>query len=114
MQHLTKLPNGKHAVVEMAKLRDYCLSVVHLRGKHKARVFEEVLGITSDHADDLKTSLLVAAHEQEAVASDHDEYGQRYVVDFTMKGPKGEAVVRSTWIVKTNEHFPRLTSCYVK
>ena len=40
-----KLPNGKKAVVEIAKLRDYCLSVAHPEGRHKARVFRAVLGI---------------------------------------------------------------------
>jgi hypothetical protein len=27
------------ATVDVAKLRDYCLSDAHLRGRHKARVF---------------------------------------------------------------------------
>lgn len=34
-----KLPNGEGAIVELAKLRDYCLSQSHPRGRHKARVF---------------------------------------------------------------------------
>ena len=37
----------------------------------------------------------------------------RYVLDFSMSGPAGEAQIRSTWIVRTGEDFPRLTSCYV-
>src|SRR5439155_22024804 len=32
------LPNADRAVVEMAKLRDYCLNLSHLRWHHKARV----------------------------------------------------------------------------
>jgi hypothetical protein len=39
-----KLPNGDQAVVDIAKLRDYCLNKDHLRGRHKARVFAAVLG----------------------------------------------------------------------
>lgn len=34
-----KLPNADRAVVGLAKLRDYCLSPTHPRGRHKARVF---------------------------------------------------------------------------
>ncbi len=34
-----KLPNGGRAVVEIAKLRDYCLNPAHPRGRHNARVF---------------------------------------------------------------------------
>jgi len=41
------------------------------------------------------------------------EYGQRYVVDFPMKRQDKEAVVRSSWIVRREEDYPRLTSCYV-
>jgi hypothetical protein len=39
-----KLPNGERAVVDIRKLRDYCLSAKHRRGRHKARVFEAALG----------------------------------------------------------------------
>ncbi len=107
-----KLPNGAWAVVDFAKLRDYCLSPDHPRGKHKARVFAATLGLTLDHVEELRSALLVAAGMEEATPTDLDAYGQRYVVDFTMRGPKGEATVRSSWIVRAGD-FPRLTSCYV-
>jgi len=42
-----KLPNPERAVVDLEKLRNYCLSLSHPRGRHKARVFEAVLGLTS-------------------------------------------------------------------
>ncbi len=42
-----RLPNGDRAVVEDAKLLDYCLSPSHPRGRHKARVFAAALGITA-------------------------------------------------------------------
>ena len=108
-----RLPNGDRAVVAMEKLVDYCLSPVHPRGRHKARVFDAVLGLTSNNAAELQTALLDAAASAEAVETTSDEYGQRYVVDFRMTGPEGAAKVRSTWIVKVGEDFPRLTSCYV-
>jgi hypothetical protein len=37
-----KLPHAELAVVDIAKLRDYCLNADHLRGRHKARVFAAV------------------------------------------------------------------------
>ena len=82
-------------------------------GRHKARVFAAAIGLTVQHSDELLAALLVAATTVEATASDSDEYGQRYVMDFRMKGPTGEADVRCSWIVRTGEDFPRLTSCYV-
>ena len=108
-----KLPKGDRAVVDIVKLTDYCLSTSHPRGRHKARVFAATLGLTSVHADVLRDALLEAARTDEATASDQDEFGQRYVVDFAMTGPAGQARVRGTWIIRTGEDFPRLTSCYV-
>lgn len=108
-----KLPNGDRAIVDVAKLRDYCLSVDHLRGRHKAKVFAAALGLTSEHVAELQAALLHAAADEDAVATDKDEFGQRFVVDFTMKGPGGEARVRSAWIVRTGEDMPRLTTCFV-
>ena len=108
-----KLSNGDRAVVDMLKLTDYSLSTSHPRGRHKARVFAATLGLTADQADLLRDALLEAARTEEATPSDHDEFGQRYIVDFTMKGPSGEARVRSTWIIRVGKDFPRLTSCYV-
>ncbi len=108
-----RLPNAGNAVVDVAKLRDYCLSPDHLRGRHKARVFASALGLTAYHAGLLQDALLQAALTEEAVAADTDEYGERFVVEFTMKGPKGVARICSSWIVRAGEDFPRLTSCYV-
>jgi hypothetical protein len=108
-----KLPNGDRAVVDLAKLTDYCLSPAHPRGRHKARVFALSLGLHADQAHVLRDALLEAARTEEATPSDQDEFGHRYVVDFIMKGPTGQARVRSSWIVRTGEDFPRLTSCYV-
>jgi hypothetical protein len=42
-----------------------------------------------------------------------DEHGQRYTVDFPMTGLLGEATVRSIWIIRSGENFPRLVSCYI-
>jgi len=108
-----KLPGGDRAVVDLAKLLDYCLSPHHPRGRHKARVFASALGISSADVGVLREALLNAARQSEAVCSEADEYGRRFVLDFDMGGPQGRATVRSNWIVLRYEDFPRLTSCYV-
>jgi hypothetical protein len=108
-----KLPNGDQARVDIAKLRDYCLSTEHPRGQHKARVFAAVLGITAGDAAYLRAMLIEAARTGEAVTGEQDMYGQRYTVDFSMTGPAGTAQVRSNWIVRQGEDFPRLIGCYV-
>lgn len=108
-----RLPNGERAVVERAKLVDYCLNRSHGRGRHKARVFVSALGITERDADILRDTLLFVARSEEAQPALLDHYGQRYVVDFAMTVGVRQARVRSTWIIRTDEDFPRLTSCFV-
>jgi hypothetical protein len=108
-----KLPNGEKAVVEIAKLRDYCLSVAHPEGRHKARFFRAVLGSGPADSHMLRKRLRAAACDQEAVAGEVDGFGQRYVIDFPLEHAGRRALVRAAWIVLANENFPRLTSCYI-
>ena len=67
-----KLPNPDRAVVDIAKLRDYCLNPEHPRGRHKARLFAAKLGLTADHAETLREALLAAALNREAAAAQRD------------------------------------------
>ena len=107
-----KLPNGDEAIVDIRKLLDYCLNSQHPRGRNKARVFTSV-GIGETDAEELRAMLLSAARDVEAVLGVANEYGQRYVVDFDFFR-QGRAVrIRSTWIVRSEDGLPRLTSCYV-
>jgi hypothetical protein len=109
-----KLPNADRAFVDIAKLRDYCLSSTHPVGKHKAKVFASTLGLMNSDADLLQTILLqTASSSEEALATELDEYGQRYVLDFDMMTALGVARIRSAWIVLRNEDFPRLVTCYI-
>jgi hypothetical protein len=102
-------------VVDVAKLRDYCLSDSHPRGRHKARVFRSRLGLTAADTELFRQSLHDAAenHQEELQPGDADVYGQRYVLDFAMTTAAGTATVRSTWIILTGQNELRLTSCYV-
>lgn len=108
-----KLPNGERAIVDIEKLRDYCLNFDHPRGRHKARVFRSVLGLTRDHAGELREALLRVAAESDATHGKADGFGRRFVVDFEYRGPKAAARIRSGWIVRTGEVVPRFTTCYV-
>jgi hypothetical protein len=109
-----KLPGGDAAIVDREKLTGYCLNPEHPRGKHKARVFATALGFTGENADELRAALLTAAATADARPAASDRFGDRYVVEFDIVGPRGAGVVRSTWIVRRGEVAPRLTSCFVK
>jgi len=107
------IPNAGRAVVNIEKLRNYCLSVSHPRGRHKARIFASALGLAADDAETLRQALLFAVRTYEAKLAEMDEYGQRYVLDFPMSHFDKRATVRSSWIICKGEDFPRLISCYV-
>jgi len=108
------LPDGKLAVVDIRKLRDYCLNRDNPRGSAKARVFARALGITTRDTAQLRSKLLEIAASEEATIGELDLYGQRYTIDFEMETKTGRAKLRSGWIVLRNERTPRLTTCYVK
>jgi hypothetical protein len=108
-----RLPNGERAVVDLEKLREYCLSLNHPRGRHKARVFRSVLGLTRDHAGELRDALLRAAAESDATEAQADRFGRRYLIDFEFGAPARAAPIRSGWIVRAGEDFPRFTTCYL-
>jgi hypothetical protein len=55
-----KLPNAERAVVDVSKLRNYCLNPEHRFGRHKARVFAASLGLTAAQADVLRSALLAS------------------------------------------------------
>ena len=108
-----KLPHNDRAYVNIVKLRDYSLSQKHQEGKHKARVFAAALGIGPEEAEWLQDCLLTAARDLECQLGKRDEHGQRYTVDFTARFAGKSATLRSAWIVRPGEDFPRLISCYV-
>jgi hypothetical protein len=108
-----KLPHPDRAVVEIEKLRDYCLNPQHEDGKHKARVFASALGLTQADAAWLRERLLAVASD-EATLIGRSRYGSLYMVDFEIEARAGRVTVRSGWIVRTSEDFPRLTTCFVK
>jgi len=70
-----RLPNNKNAVIDSEKITGYALSRDHAVGKHKARVFESVLGMSDNGRS---------------------------------------APIRTSWIVRAGEGFPRLTSVYIR
>ena len=108
-----KLPNAERAFVDVRKLRDYCLNAEHPRGQHTARVFKGVLGWTADQAEDVRQRLLEAVLLEDADFLGADDYGQRYALDFLVQGAGTVATVRSLWIIRHGEDYPRFTSCYV-
>jgi hypothetical protein len=108
-----KLPNSDQAIVDMQKLTGYCLNPEHLDGQHKAYVFQSALGMGIAEAEELREALLQSVKIYDATPSKSNQQGQKYVIDFPIARLEKQAVIRSAWIVRHNENFPRLITCYI-
>ncbi|MBD2081554.1 DUF6883 domain-containing protein [Leptolyngbya sp. FACHB-17] len=106
------IPNSENAIVDIRKLRDYCLNLEHDDGKHKARLFSSILEMTADDAEELRQILLEVVKVQEAQLGRQDEFGQRYTLDFTIEWQNRSATLRSGWIIEQGSENPKLTTCY--
>ena len=106
------IPNAEHAIVDIRKLRDYTLNSHHRVGRHKARLFISLLGITRADAAALRDILLEVVHTHEAELGERDAHGQRYRLDFTLIWKKQQALIRSVWNIRPGEQNPRFITCY--
>lgn len=110
---MMKLPNAESAFVDIRKLTKYALDPTEARGRHKARVFKSALGFTTENANELRDAILKCVLVSEAVIGELDFYGQRYTVDCRIETERGAATVRTCWIIRQGELFPRMTTCFV-
>jgi len=108
-----RLPFAEKAFVDDRKLIDYCLNPDHPVGKHKARVFQAALGINALNRDVLKRALLEMVLANEASFSGANVEGNLYTIDFLLVYQARQAQVRTAWMIKFDETFPRLVTCYV-
>ena len=87
----TRLPHGDEAILDIRKIKGYCLSPSHPRGRHKARVFREALDLQRSDAAWLRGVMLEAARSCEASPIEADPWG-RTGVSMRPSGDKGRAL----------------------
>lgn len=94
-------PAFSQIIVDIAKLRDYCLSPSHPRGRDKARVFRSRLGLQAADAELLRDALIDAVrnYPEKLIPTNTDHHGRQYVLAFEMTTAAGTGVIRSIWIV---------------
>ncbi len=108
-----KLPNPDQALIPFEKLEGYSINPDHSEGRHKAIVFRSALDIRLEDAEELRFALQQAIITQDAVLVAQTLYGRKYRIDFEMTRAEKQAMIRSVWIVRQNEDFPRLVTCYI-
>lgn len=107
------LPDAALAIVDPVKLHDYCLSPIHTRGRHKARVFQRALGLRQADAAWLGSAILAAVQTAPALCEGADLHGQRWRVDLALTHDDHAAIVRTLWLIGPTGEPPRLITCYV-
>ena len=110
-------PKFRQIIVDIAKLRDYCLSPSHPHGRHKARVFRSRLGFQPNDAEGMREALLNAAREypERLVHRKTDHHGRHYVLAVELSSPVGTGIIRSIWVVPTGEEdVLRFITCYLQ
>lgn len=106
------LPGVDRAVIDEAKIRDYLLSDAHPVGRFKAAFFIG-LGYSIASWQGLAADLQRHAMNNQAVATEASEYGQKYEVRGTLAGPGGKsAVLVAVWIVLRGDDFPRFVTAF--
>jgi len=110
---MARLPNADRAILDIRKLERYCLDPTHPRGRHKARVFREALGIGQHDAGWLRGALLNGIKGAEALEMGADGFGTRFRADLPLARQSRECVVRTVWIVRLDEQVPRFVTCWV-
>jgi Domain of unknown function (DUF6883) len=106
------LPNADRAVVDLAKIRDYLLAAAHPVGRFKARFFIS-LGYAADQWERLQDDILAIARSATVSAETATTYGRRFEVDGILTAPSGRSArVRTVWIIRAEEDFPRLVTVF--
>lgn len=108
-----KLHNFQKAVIPESKLSGYCLNLEHKDGKHKARVFRAALGLTAENSDELRNALLQGLINYEAEFQKNIVNGDLYIIIFPMTRNNKTENIKSVWIIRNGEDFPRLVTCYI-
>ena len=93
-------------------MRDYLLSKEHVVGRFKAAFFE-ALGYSVTEWQRLESDLRQLATTGDAMIGEHTQYGQKYQIRGTLRGPSGGvAHVMTIWIVRSNEEAPRFITAF--
>jgi hypothetical protein len=101
------------AIVPKEKLAGYSLNLNHETGKHKAKVFRDLLGIEAVNWRYLAQQLVNGLAKAKVYRVRKTTYGIQYYLYIPVLGLNGKSkTVLSSWIIEEN-CSPRLTSAYI-
>ena len=107
-----RLPNGKSARVDRAKVVEYLLNKSHPDGSGKAGFFSR-FGFALARWGELAAALRLHGQTQPVVFVVESAHGTRYTVQGPLKTPDGrKPCVRTVWIMDLGSDAPRLITAY--
>ena len=107
-----KLPVANDETVPAEKMRDYLLDDEHPDNPGKAAFFA-TLGYTEDNWQDLDRALREQHLVLDAKEVETTDWGRMFEIVGPISGPSGRAhAVRSIWIIRHSEDFPRFVTAY--
>ena len=107
------LPNHERAIIDLQKIKDYCLSDKHPIGKHKAKVFKSALSLRKNDAENLINLIKLGLKSNQAYLRKKDVYGDHYFVDMEIINFDESAIIRTAWIFGNGVENPKLITCYI-
>ncbi|MBU5484273.1 hypothetical protein KQI86_08020 [Clostridium sp. MSJ-11] len=106
----------RNVIIPKSKLVDYSLNKKHPTGRHKAKLFENLLSITADDWKYLSSQILEGLLSGEVRKVRTTEYGVQYHIDIQVSGLNNNIkTVRTAWISRknSNDSSVSLTSAYI-
>lgn len=110
------MPYRRNAETDVKKFIDYSLNKEHPIGKHKAEVYQSVLGYNKDNASNLISQIdnAVKSGKVDPISTEQSKYGIKYVYSIKIKGPNGNtANVKAVYQLDKGSHKPRLITNYI-
>jgi len=102
-----RIPAADQALIAIEKLVDYLLNVDHPDGGTKARVFAHA-GFSVERPEEFEQALREQHLTRDARPGKDSPFGNKYEITAFLKGPSGEVLVTSVWMVRRGEVIPRL------
>ena len=101
----------EHLKIPVEKLLQYILNNEHEKGKHKAYLFQHLLGINSSQWRYLAYQLIYESSRAEVLQLDVTQYGIKYVTVVEVIGLNGrKATVKVAW--KVSKNTSKLVTAY--
>ena len=104
---MMRIPNSEHANISEEKIVLYLLNPDHVDGASKARVLARA-GFHADNPQELEKALREQHLTLEAEIGKYSPFGVKYEISGGLIGPAGSVLVKTIWMIRIGESFPRL------